>query len=63
MTPSKYIMQYRITIAKQLLADETIPISVLSEQTGFSDQFHFSKTFKQQTGMSPSQYRAENSHR
>ncbi len=63
MTPSKYIMQYRINIAKQLLADETIPISVLSEQTGFSDQFHFSKTFKQQTGMSPSQYRAENSHR
>lgn len=63
IAPSKYIMQYRINVAKQLLADDTIPISIVSEQTGFSDQFHFSKTFKQLTGMSPSQYRAESIRR
>ncbi len=57
MTPSRYIKQYRISIAKQLLRNTDIPISAISEQTGFSDQFHFSKTFKSVMGISPTQYR------
>lgn len=57
MTPSKYLKQYRIAIAKQLLKNTDIPISVISSQTGFGDQFHFSKTFKSVTGISPTQYR------
>lgn len=57
ITPSKYIKQYRISIAKQLLRNEDIPISTISSQTGFSDQFHFSKTFKSVMGISPTQYR------
>lgn len=59
ITPSKYIKQYRISIAKQLLKNTDIPISAISSQTGFSDQFHFSKTFKSVTGISPTQYRKE----
>lgn len=57
ITPSKYIKQYRISIAKQLLKSTDMPISAISSQTGFSDQFHFSKIFKAVTGLSPSQYR------
>lgn len=57
MTPSKYLKQYRILIAKQLLRSTDIPISVISAQTGFGDQFHFSKTFKSVMGSSPTQYR------
>lgn len=58
ITPSRYLKEYRIAIAKQLLKDKTLPISAISEQTGFADQFHFSKTFKAETGMSPTEYRA-----
>lgn len=57
ITPSKYIKQYRISIAKQLLKSTDMPVSIISSQTGFSDQFHFSKIFKNVTGISPSQYR------
>ena len=57
MTPSRYIKQYRISAAKRLLKNTDIPISLISSQTGFGDQFHFSKTFKSVTGISPTQYR------
>lgn len=59
ITPSKYIKEYRMNIAKQLLRDSDMTISMISQQTGFLDQFHFSKTFKQVTGISPSEYRIE----
>lgn len=57
MPPSKYIKKYRLTIARQLLLTTDIPIAVIAEQTGFNDQFHFSKTFKAAEGLSPSEYR------
>ncbi len=62
LPPSKYIKKYRLTIAKQLLLTTDIPISAIAEQTGFSDQFHFSKTFKSALGLSPSDYREKRPH-
>jgi YesN/AraC family two-component response regulator len=59
ITPSKYIKEYRMNIAKQLLRDSSLTISNISQQTGFLDQFHFSKAFKQVTGVSPSEYRSQ----
>lgn len=59
ITPSKYIREYRMNIAKLLLRDFDLTISSISQKTGFLDQFHFSKTFKQVTGSSPSEYRTE----
>jgi len=58
--PSTYLKEYRINIAKQLLSDKNNTLSVISEQTGFADQFHFSKSFKAVTGISPSDYRQPN---
>lgn len=58
MTPSRYLKEYRMKIAMQMLRDPSIPISTISTQTGFLDQFHFSKTFKGYAGVSPSSYRA-----
>lgn len=55
--PSTYLKEYRINVAKQLLADKNHSLSAISEQTGFADQFHLSKSFKAVTGMSPSEYR------
>lgn len=57
ITPSKYIKDYRIRIAKQLLLDPDVTIAVVSQETGFTDPFHFSKAFKSVTGSSPTEYR------
>ena len=56
-TPSKYLNEYRMMVAKQLLRDTALPVKDISEQVGFADQFHFSKRFKQYSGYSPAQYR------
>lgn len=55
--PSTYLKEYRINIAKQLMSDRANSLSAISEQTGFADQFHLSKSFKSVTGLSPSEYR------
>lgn len=56
-TPSKYLNEYRMMVAKQLLRDSALPVKDISEQVGFADQFHFSKRFKLYSGYSPAQYR------
>jgi len=57
--PSKYLNEYRMTIAKHLLRDSALPVKTISEQVGFLDPFHFSKRFKEYCGFSPAQYRMQ----
>ena len=57
-TPSKYIRNYRMGIAKQLLNDEKLSIQQVASCVGYNDPFHFSKSFKQTVGVTPSQYRS-----
>ena len=57
ITPSKYILNYRINIAKQLLGDFSLSINMVANMVGYMDPFHFSKSFKQVTGISPARYR------
>ncbi len=57
ITPSKYIKDYRIKMAKQLLLNPDVTIAAVSQETGFTDPFHFSKTFKTVTGFTPTEYR------
>jgi len=59
ITPSKYLQNYRINIAKQLLQDFTMPINTVGNIVGYTDPFHFSKSFKQVVGMSPTAFREE----
>lgn len=49
----------RIERAKVLLADPSMRIHAVAEQTGFADVAHFSKSFKRITGQTPGEYRAE----
>ena len=56
-TPSKYIRDYRMGIAKQLLSEPDASINAVSLAVGYPDPFHFSKTFKQTFGVSPSEYK------
>lgn len=54
---SEYITARRIQTAKELLADETLSIEQIAEQTGYRDYFYFTKVFKKTVGLSPSKYR------
>jgi len=59
ITPSKYLNEYRMMIAKQLLRDTALSVKTITEQVGFVDQFHFSKRFKLYSGYSPAQFRMQ----
>lgn len=54
---SEYISSKRIQKAKELLADDSLSIEQIAEQTGYNDYFYFTKVFKKNTGISPSKYR------
>lgn len=57
ITPSKYIRNYRMSIAKQLLNDKELTIQQIASHVGYNDPFHFSKSFKQTFGISPTDYK------
>ncbi|WP_247648481.1 AraC family transcriptional regulator [Pseudodesulfovibrio sp. zrk46] len=62
LPPHAYQNQLRVDLGKQLLADGK-PISEAAQESGFVDQSHFSRVFKQYTGATPKQYQAEHSSR
>lgn len=56
-SPMDFRQHYRIEKAKQLLlSDEGLSVSEIAEELNFSDIYHFSKTFKKLTNMSPTQF-------
>ena len=57
-TPLKYITEYRVTRAKELLFNyPDLSIGEISEELGFENQHYFSKVFSKITGETPSDYR------
>lgn len=56
-TPTKYMNSLRIERAKKLLAETELQITIVSEMSGFSSTYYFSRLFKQTTGVSPLKYR------
>lgn len=56
VTPHAWRTQRRISHARELLAGG-MPFAEAALATGFTDQSHFSKVFKQYVGATPSQYR------
>ncbi|MGN0493906.1 MAG: helix-turn-helix transcriptional regulator [Acutalibacteraceae bacterium] len=57
LSVNNYINNYRITIAKQLLANTENDISTIANMTGFYDSQHFLKTFKKVCGTTPKKFR------
>lgn len=59
-TPTKYMNFLRIERAKKLLSETDLQISVISEMSGFTSMYYFSRLFKKVTGTSPLKYRENN---
>lgn len=57
-TPAAYIRRQQIQAAQRLLDDaDDLQISEVAMRCGYYDMSHFTRAFKQVTGMTPSQYR------
>ncbi|PSU99974.1 AraC family transcriptional regulator [Photobacterium kishitanii] len=56
VSPAKWILESRITKAKELLRKNT-DLKDISSQCGFSDQSHMTRQFKKMTGLTPNEYR------
>lgn len=52
-----YLTNLRIEKAKELLCGNTMAVNEISASVGYPDALAFSKIFKKQTGLSPSEYR------
>lgn len=53
----EYLTARRINASLELLENSTYSIAEISDRLGFSNLAYFSRTFKKQTGCSPSSYR------
>jgi len=57
-SPLKYLIHLRINEAKRLLTTNLdLDIKTIGELVGYTDQYYFSRTFKQHTDHYPSEYR------
>ena len=54
---STFLGDFRISVAKRMLADEKYRIYEVAEAVGFRDTKYFNKVFRSVTGVSPSDYR------
>lgn len=58
-SPIAYANLIRVEKAKSLLEDTSLSVTQISEQLGFSSIYTFSRFFKMQTGISPTELRAK----
>lgn len=57
-TPKEHLTAERLSHVKRLLLETQFPLSQIASVTGFKTPSHLSVAFKQQTGKTPSSYRA-----
>lgn len=57
ITPNNYLTASRINFAKKLLLLDYIPVEDVATESGFNDIYYFSKKFKAEVGVTPSEYR------
>jgi AraC family transcriptional regulator len=60
-SPHQYVVRRRIERAKQLLSSGDSPIVDIALSVGFSSQSHLSNWFLRLVGISPAEYRRQNS--
>lgn len=58
-TVMKYILKTRIVMAKNMLLNENLSVTEISNRCGFSSVSYFSRIFKEETGVCPLNYKKE----
>ena len=57
MSPSDFLRHVRLQRAEELISKSQMNFSQIAYSVGFSDPKYFTKCFKKETGMTPSEYR------
>lgn len=57
LNPVAYVLQVRLNYARRMIASEGTSLTAIASKCGFQNLSHFSKSFKQQFGVSPMQFR------
>ena len=57
-SPMKLVNQVRLERAAKLLHVSALPVEQVAQRCGFSSRSHFSKAFKNHTGLSPAEFRS-----
>lgn len=56
-TPAAYVTLLRMMKARELLLDLDMPIAEVARECGYDDPLYFSRVFRREVGVSPSEYR------
>jgi len=59
MTVVQYITKIRMEKACELLSETSLRITDIAMKTGYSGMVHFGRMFKEETGMTPKEYRKQ----
>jgi len=62
LSPHQYLLELRLVRARSLLTETELSIKEIAMQTGFEDEFYFSRLFRQKLNLSPSQCRTRSRH-
>ena len=57
-SPINYLIQIRLTKAKDLLKDSELSIKTIAKMVGYNDPYYFSKLYKKYYGISPNKVRS-----
>lgn len=60
MSVKDYIINYKITLAKNLLVTTSLPINTIINRVGYNNYLSFLNVFKAKTGMTPNSFRKVN---
>ena len=60
ISPKQYVINLRLNMAKQLLAEGMLKINEIAHLCGFSNPYHFSRLFKEKNNETPSAFMARN---